>query len=326
MQQILKRLELIKTSIALEDEEVVELQAARLSSLEVDASVFGILRLISDCDYGRAVREIDAYLSIYSGMIVYEDEELLGLRLELKSIEARVQALSEQRDECLFTINEFNTRYMASVGDLIEKILRAKADLFQEKIEADAPDVEATQVAYEEAEKYFEEFCKESAEIRQEVWQELDEEDLAALKRAYRTASRLCHPDLVSDELKDKAHQMMQQLNEAYTQRDLKRVQNILSALESGNGFDLASDTVTDKILLKAKIEALRKKMGSLSREVDNLKSEETFEIIQGVEDWNDYFDSIKKKLTEEYEALTPERDEVNERKKGAAKGQGAAL
>ena len=304
MQQILKRLELIKTSIALEDEEVIDLQATRLSSMEVDASVAAILRLIADCDYGRAVREIDAYISKYSGMMVYEDAELLGLRMELKALESKVQSLSEQRDECQFVIFEFNTRYMASLGDLIEKILRAKADWLQEKIEADAPDVEATQTAYEEAEKEFEEFREESEEIREEVWQELDDDDLAALKRAYRTASRLCHPDLVADDLKDKAHEMMQQLNEAYTQRDLKRVENILSALESGSGFDLASDTITDKALLKAKIEALRKKTGSLAREVDDLKNEETFEIIQGVEDWNDYFDSIKKQLTEEYDAL----------------------
>ncbi len=304
MQQILKRLELIKTSIALEDEEVIELQAAKLSALEVDASVSEILKMISACDYGRVVREIDAYISKHSGMMLYEDEELLGLRLELKTLESQVQSLSEQRDECQFMIFEFNTRYTASLGDLIQKILRAKADRLQEKIEADDPDVEATQAAYEEAEREFEGFREESTEIRDEVWRELNDEDMAALKRAYRTASRLCHPDLVSDELKDKAHEMMQQLNEAYTQRDLKRVENILSALESGGGFDLASDTISDKALLKARVDALREKIQSLNFEVDALKSEETFEVIQGVDDWNEYFDNVKQQLIEEYNVL----------------------
>ncbi len=304
MQQILKRLELIKTSIALEDEEVIALQTAKLSALDVDETVAGILRMVSDCDYGRVVREIDAYLSKYSGMMVYEDQELLGLRLELKSLESRVQALSEEREECLFTIHEFNTRYTAALGNLIQKILRAKADFLHGKIAEDDPDVQAKKAEYEQAEREFEEFREESDEIRDEVWRELNDEELAALKQAYRDASRLCHPDLVPNEMKDQAHAMMQQLNEAYKQRDLKRVKNILSALESGSGFDLASDTITDKAMLKAKIDALRAKIQSLNHEVDGLKNEETFEIIQGLDDWNEYFDNIKQQLREEYDAL----------------------
>ncbi len=304
MQQVLKRLELIKMGIALEDEEVIALQTDKLSSIDVDEAVGGILSMMADCDYGRAVREIDAYLSKYSGMTVYEDEELLGLRLELKSLESRMQALTEQRDECLFTLHEFNTRYTASLGDLIQKILRIKADLLREQIKEDDPDVETQQAAYEQAEKEFEEFSEEADEVREEVWRKLSLEELAELKKAYREASRLCHPDLVADELKDQAHEIMQQLNEAYLQRDLKRVKNLLSALKSGAGFDLASDTITDKALLRSKIEAMREKMQSLRREVDALKNEETFEVIQGLEDWDEYFDAVRQQLAEEYDSL----------------------
>lgn len=307
MQQILKRLELIKSSIALEDEEVISLQAAKLSAMDVDDAVGEILRKISESDYGSVVRDVDAYVSKYSGVMVYEDQELLGLRMELKSIESRVQSLSEQKDECLFTIHEFNTRYTASLGDLIQKILRAKADWLHEKITEDDPDIEAKQAEYKEAERVFEEFCEESDEIREEEWRELSVEERAALKKAYREASRLCHPDLVADELKDQAHEIMQQLNEAYLKRDLKRVQNLLSALKSGAGFDLASDTITDKAVLRSKIDAMREKMQSLRREVEALKTEETFEIIQGLDDWDAYFDNIRQQLTEEYDMLLSE-------------------
>lgn len=304
MQKILKRLELIKMGIALEDEEVIALQTDKLSSMDVDEAMGGILSMVADCDYGRAVREIDAYLSKYSGMTVYEDQELLGMRLELKSIESRVQALSEQRDECLFTIHEFNTRYTASLGDLIQKILRAKADRLYEKITEDDPDVQAKQAEYKEAEREFKEFSEGVDEVREEVWRELSDEDLAELKKVYREASRLCHPDLVSDELKGQAHEIMTQLNEAYLQRDLTRVKNLLSTLKSGTGFDLASDTITDKAALRSKIEAMREKMQSLRREVDALKNEETFEVIQGLDDWDEYFDTIRQQLIGEYNAL----------------------
>lgn len=36
MQQILKRLELIKISISIEDEEIIELQVAKLSTMTID--------------------------------------------------------------------------------------------------------------------------------------------------------------------------------------------------------------------------------------------------------------------------------------------------
>lgn len=39
MQQILKRLELIKTSIAIEDEEIIELQVVKLSTMPIDDDV-----------------------------------------------------------------------------------------------------------------------------------------------------------------------------------------------------------------------------------------------------------------------------------------------
>ena len=81
----------------------------------------------------------------------------------------------------------------------------------------------------------------------------------------------------------------------------------LLSALKSGAGFDLASDTITDKAVLRSKIDALREKMQSLSREVDALKTEETFEIIQGLDDWDTYFDNVKQQLTEEYNVLLSE-------------------
>lgn len=304
MQQILKRLELMKTGIALEDEEVLALQVDRLSALDVDETVSGILSLMADCNYGSAAQEIEAYLSKYSGMTVYEDQELQGLRLELKSLESRVQSLSEERDECFFSIHEFTTRYTAALGDLIKKILRAKADRLFERITDDDPEVETRRAAYEEAEQDFQEFNEEAEEIRKEDWVELNDEDLSALKKAYRKASRLCHPDLVADELKDRAHQMMQQLNDAYTKRDLAQVEKMLEALEAGHGFDLASDTINDKDLLKSKITALRERMESLRHEVNSLKNDETFEIIQSIDDWNEYFDTIRHQLTEEYNAL----------------------
>ena len=83
MHQILKRLELIKTSIALQDEEIIELQVAKLSGMEIDSEVRRILDRISTRDYGSVMLEIESYIAKHLGVAIYEDEELLGLKLEL---------------------------------------------------------------------------------------------------------------------------------------------------------------------------------------------------------------------------------------------------
>ncbi len=58
----MKRLELIKTSITLEDEEVIELQIMKLNSISCDDEVKNILEKLENKDYGSVVIEIEKYL------------------------------------------------------------------------------------------------------------------------------------------------------------------------------------------------------------------------------------------------------------------------
>ena len=388
MQQILKRLELIKTSIVIEDEEIIELQVAKLSSMDVDDEVKKILQKIADCDYGSVVLDIENYIAKYSGVVVYEDKELQGLRLELKVLENRLQELSEQKNEYINTINEFNTKYNLVLGDLIQKILHLKQEILYletisknseyqrrkdkfektkseyedlkeefdeivkelkdkdvldddydeiyeeykrvkeelkekeqelnyekekfEELEDELEDDPAWE-EYQKAKEDYEEFSEEYEEIINEDRCELNDEELAELKKIYRKASKLCHPDIVADELKEQAHEIMQQLNEAYSRKDLKIVKEILLDLESGNGFKIASDAITDKELLKSKIVVMREEIEKVSVELEEIKQDEVVEIIDEIDDWDEYLESLKVQLEDEYERLKEKRDRLNE-------------
>ena len=94
MQKILKRLELIKTAIIIEDEEIIELQVMKLNTMSCDDEVTNILNKISDKDYGNVMLDIEVYIQKFSGLVVYEDKELQGLRLELKALERKLQELA----------------------------------------------------------------------------------------------------------------------------------------------------------------------------------------------------------------------------------------
>jgi len=375
MQHILKRLELIKTSIVIEDEEIIELQVAKLSTMPIDDDVRAILTKLSNSDYGSAVVEIENYLSRYSGVVLYQDGELSGLKMELKVLEGKLQELSEEKNEYLNELSEFNTQYSLHLGEVIRSILELKKELLYKKTlfkrkpfdkkqeqwnqtnqeidelketltalkdELDAMDAlddayeeiaeqfkrakeayknkvderndiqkerdeleeelqeDPSQQEYEEAKSQYEEFHNEYEEIRTQERYELDADELIELKKAYRKASKLCHPDLVPDELQEQALKLMQELNEAYAKKDLKKVHQILSMLKNGGGFDIASDTINNKELLRAKIEALRNKIDEISVEIGEILLDDAYQTIRGLDDWNRYFDSIKEDLDKE--------------------------
>lgn len=379
MQQILKRLELIKTSIAIEDEEIIELQVTKLSVMSIDGDVQNILTKLSNSDYGSAVVEIENYLSRYSGVTVYEDKELGGLKLELKVLEVKLQELSEEKNDYLNEMNEFNVQYNLHLGDIIRKILELKKEILyrqttqkkavideaqerrddaqsnidelkeemvnlkRELDEMDALDDDYDEIfeqfknlketykekldelnklqeevdslqdefqnseeskTYEEAKNDYESFSSDYEEIVKEERFELNDEELQELKRAYRKASKLCHPDTVSDELRAQAVQLFQELNEANSKKDLKKVLEILDNLENGNGLDVASDRINDKERLRAKIEEIRSKIDALDKDIKKIKSDDTFVTLQELDDWDEYFNTLKSELDDEKERL----------------------
>lgn len=312
MQQILRRLELIKTSIAIGDEEIIKLQMAKLSSIPIDEDIQNILNQLSNNDYGNAVVNIESYMSRYGGIVVYEDQELSGLKLELKVLKAKLQELSEEKNEYLNDLNEFNVQYNLHLGEIIRKILELKKEILF-TLKNDETNIHNDEIhqEYEEAREEFEAFDREYEDIINLERFELDEDEIKELKKAYRKASKLCHPDIVPDELNIQALKLMQELNEAYNKRDLKKVKEILKMLENGSGFEVGSDSINDKQRLRLKIEEIRSKIDEVINELDEIKEDETFLIIQEVDDLEDYFDNLKIEFQEEYERLQEENNKT---------------
>jgi chromosome segregation ATPase len=379
MEQILKRLELIKTGIAIEDEEIIEMQTLKIASLNADDDVEEILRQLEDSNFAGALAGIEEYLTRYSGVVLYLDQELGGLKMELKALESELQLLSEEKNDYLNEINEFNIQYNLHLGGVIRKILelkneilyhktilkrrvldeaKAMSDALREEIDAlkkrlkqmkseldgmDALDDEYDELLeefkslkeeyrrkteefddlqealgeleeeyendpdveeYEEAKQDYEEFNQEYEEIIQEERFDLSDEERKELKKAYRKACKLCHPDIVPDDLQEQALRLMQQLNDAYGTGNLTEVLKILKMLESGGGFEVASDQINDKEVLRAKISEIRSKIVEINEELDAIRDDDTYQTVQELDDWEEYFADLKDRLSEEQEAL----------------------
>lgn len=374
MQTLIKRLEVIKNAIALGDEDLIPLQLAKLPASD-DARVQAIVLALQAERFSHAVQLIEDFIQRSSGLVVYEDVAVAGLRLELKRLEEKILELNEDKLITQQQIAEFRTQYHLTLGEWIQTVLdydykilyqkninklkqqaaikaaiaekeaiveqlKAKIKLLQETALEDDDVLEALQEAFEElkAEKEslkeaeaelddFEEtlaedddyqeyeqakedkqhFDEEIEEIIEQHQHELPEAEKKRLKTAFRKASKLCHPDTVAEEFKEQAHELMVALNIAYEKQDIKEVERILALLESGTGFVSSSDKIDNSAALKAKIDELTHKYQQLQQEVEALKTDETYQKLQQLDDWQSYFDTMKAQLQNRAEQLENE-------------------
>ena len=189
---ILKRLDIIKNAVAMEDDELIAMQVAKLEELPLDAKVKQILALISTKRFQYVIQLIEQYKHDNSSVMVFQDPQIQGLKLELKVLENRLNELTDTQADLERQINEFNSEYMQRLGSLIEAILKKRAELL-----SDDP------VQQQEAQQDYANFEQSLKQQIKDAPQTLTPEQQQQLKAAYRKASRLCHPNKVADEFKE---------------------------------------------------------------------------------------------------------------------------
>lgn len=316
-----KRLELIQTSIVIENKEIQRLQI-ELKALEKNLQQ----KLQEKNDYLNTINEFNIQYTLHVGELI---QKILHVKQEIHHFttaekRARFQHLREKYaalkqaidmkktyqsslEEALAKLNPLDDTY----HELYEKIKVLKEELnvaeealnqkYQKAIKEfdEDPDMQE----YEETKRMYEEFRNNFEEELNAKLFDLSESEKKELKQLYRQASRLCHPDIVADELKTQAHEMMQKLNDAYSEKNLTIVKEILFALQHDIGFTVASNNINNKEKLKAKIVKLRKKLKITENEITEIKLDETFEIIKDLDNWDTYFEELKGNL--EYELMS---------------------
>ena len=290
--KIIKRLELIKSLIALEEESEINNHVSKLREFSADKEVGIIISFLELKAYSQAMPAIETYINQHRQLTTYIDPEIEGLKLEAKSLEAELNSLSEEKADLEKLIHEFGVRHNNELGELILKILR-----FRRKKAKGTP-------KEEEAEKDYNEYSREYETSKDEKIAELSDKELKELKQKYRKASKLCHPDVVSEEQKELADKLFAELNAAYERNDLQRVREILENLEKGNFFASKSDTITEKQLMKAEIEKMRLRIKELKKQVEEIKESEAFKTVSSISDWDNYFKQAKEKLSEQVKGL----------------------
>ena len=290
--KILKRLELIKSFILLEEEEDIQEQMTRLEKLQTNKELKEIISHLQQKSYGKAIKYIDEFLNAYNQVSFYIDPEIEGLKLEAKSLEAELNKLSNEKADLEKLIHKFGVRHNSELGDLILKILQYRKD------KAKGTPEQA------EADKDYDNYSNEYELSKNEKVAELTEEEQAEIKKKYRKASKLCHPDVVSEDQKELADKLFTELNAAYERNDLEKVKEILANLEKGNFFVNKSDAINEKQLMKAEIENLRIRIKELQQQMILIKESDAYKTITSITDWDVYFKETKEKLENQVKEL----------------------
>ncbi|MCK8043767.1 hypothetical protein MSG37_02630 [Shewanella sp. 1CM18E] len=153
---------------------------------------------------------------------------------------------------------------------------------------------------YQQAHNQANSFEQENEDITQKIVEALTKDEIKALKKAYRKASMLCHPDLVGDALKKHAHQLMVQLNEAYASQNLSKVLELLSQIERGERYAAASNSLTTFEMLFAKLEELKYRHQQVGAELNSLQESDEYKTILDLgEFWDNYFETQHIALSE---------------------------
>jgi len=287
MSNLLKRLNIIQDAITLGDEDVVASQAERLPPAMQE-----LADLLTAQKYADAALWIAAYRKDNLMLIEYQDPEVAGLRMELTNLEFALTELVAEKGEALRKLAEFNAACMANFGELLEEVLRLRLELEEER--AAQEDNEELQKARDEYEK----FTQQKAETPEVEF--LDDEEKGELKRLFKRAAHKCHPDKLPDDKKDEGARMFQKLEAAQRKNDLPRVREIWQQLQAGD-WTADAETVTDKDILRQRIEATRERIAAVQAEVAALYAAQTWQLIESLAAkgtrWDAYFAETKASL-----------------------------
>ncbi|ATG02529.1 MULTISPECIES: hypothetical protein [Lelliottia] len=380
----IKRLEIIKNAIELEDDDIILSQLARLRSEAFDDELLSIVTALENQNYTAAMAAITAWLQSQRAMTQWRDPQVAASKLELKALEERLRDLIDRRNARVQQLDEFNDLYFSRLGPLMSQILQlrktlAELNLRRQQAEArrreedyrrcqqymsqavdvlstltqrwrelpadsvqaaetrkllqqqsdlianllaeaqelergltreeeEEPARQARDEANEEYEKYREQH--HDAEVRMRKGKALSEEDQNELKRLWRQASKLCHPDLVADDLKDEANTMMVQLNQAKQRGDVKAIRSLVARLQQGFEPIMASDRLNDLERIRKKMAQVREQIDTLVSELAELEKEESWLLVSTLNNMESYFTQQEKALREVRTAL---EHQVNE-------------
>ena len=286
---ISKRMEKLKAAIDLTDEDDIDFEVKKIYKIFPDGTVpqeltslSQILALVKQKSYSEAMRLLLAWLDRYKALTIYEDPEINALRLEIYALELQISSLQDEKSEIEKNIRTFEIRHNHVLGEIILKILDLRKLIAIREAE-NSPQDESKKQAEKEAKQDYKQYQDNYKENQDKALYELTPEEQRELKANYRKASKLCHPDAVGNEYAEEAAHIFVNLQKAYEENDLEKVNKLLKNLQRGKPFKAKHESLTEKEKLQREMLKLREILTNLVQTSHALKNSEVYQKISKI-------------------------------------------
>lgn len=290
-----QRLDALRNLVRLEDWEAIALQTRRLDVFRDALALEPLLDALTDRDSRAALAWLDHWLDRATALTEASSQQSAYLKLELRTLELHVTALSDEQAELSRQICAFDVSASRAYGDRMTRYLKLRAEKLRREATAaqrNAPgDADRAAEEAKQAEADYRSYRDADDAARAEPPPApLPADQLAELKILYREASQRCHPDKVTEADRAQAEALFVQLQTAYRRNDLAGLRAIHAAAREGRFFVARSATLTEVEALGRAVLALRQQVQALEAGIRRLREGSTYRTLKDLTDWDAWF------------------------------------
>lgn len=281
VQRVLKRLAVIQSLLTLPETEDLPKHLECLEAEPLaDSRLAAVLAALRAHRYAEATDLLHAFVAAHAQVRTWEDPRLSALQLEIRLLETELLALEAEQAEAGRLLTAFELWYQRELGELLQEVLALRRDVARHARQQSA----YAEREYQRAEQRYQQQThdRERAQTTAAHTFPLDAAGRAALKKLYREAAQLCHPDRVAAAHQSAATVAFQQVLSAYQRQDVAALQAHLRDLR--RGIFTAAPLADSVELLRARRDALAARHTALLRELAELRASEAYALAQAGE------------------------------------------
>lgn len=239
---------------------------------------------------------------IPSSLVIHPAKADLLARIQ--ALSPRIARLEEEKAGCQSLIDQYYRRFRAQLGHLLIQTTELQMKLALRRASQTGRRSDS-----EEAQTWQERFAQTNRVVQEAIAHQpaqLDETAESELRRLYRQAVMLAHPDRhASDpDRMVQATTFMARLNDVYKQRDLAAVRRLVRELNESQWLTDQSETTYELAVLQQWYERLVDRQTRLQLEIDTLKAEESYRLVTHEGELMAHFSNLQQRMQQQIDHL----------------------
>lgn len=207
-----------------------------------------------------------------------EEEELKRKLEELTVIEAELAEKELELATLTAELQALDSRYIRVVGRRFAELDKLNADI-AELLAEHTPDDREAQSAAQEARERAEETARQSGDEKEPAKAESFVPS-REIQELYRRLAKKVHPDLAVDEKdRERRTRIMAEVNKAYAEGDIERLEAILEEWEASPDAIEGEDVGSRLVRTIRMIARVKRRLGQIEKEVQALMETELYEL-----------------------------------------------